>query len=182
MILPDFLIADFYKDNLVLTYEKTLVPTAKHASLPNENTLIIINEDDIKFNKPKFLGGNKKSVSIMVRDEDAVYLKDEWLLFLTNILNACKLTIDDVAIFNVNHNDIFYSELLTLTHPKFVIMFDVESSKIKLPFIIPYYQLQEFNNISFLSVPSLSLMLGNTENVKVEKTKLWGSLKKMFAI
>ena len=111
-----------------------------------------------------------------------MYLKDEWLQLLTSILGACKLTIDDVAIINHIKTPVVYASLVAETTPSFILLFDVTSKDIVLPFTVPFYQLQDFNSSKVLLCPSLSLMIGTSDAVKQEKTKLWMSLKKMFNI
>ncbi len=180
--LPDFLIPSFFKNTLVVTQEEipsknTIQPIKIKQEVPPESPKIVAEPARLSF-----LGGNKKQISIIVKDETSVYLKDEWLQLLTTILGACKLTIDDVAIINHTKTPVVYASLATETAPCFLMLFDVTSSDISLPFTIPHYQIQDFNNSKVLLCPSLALMIGNTEAVKQEKTKLWMSLKKMFGI
>ncbi len=205
--LPDFIIANLFTDNLVITSEMkqkesvvNIVPSvtplesvskvevAKH-SIPvkevvEQTETIVIAQKPLVFTPPKelYLGNNLKNVTILVKDKESVYLREEWLQFLTNILGACKLNIGDVAIINLAHNKINFADILTATSPRHLIMFEVDCKEINLSFVIPNYQVQNYNNTTFLLAPSLSAMLGTTDEVKVEKTKLWTSLKKMFGI
>ncbi|MFP5042263.1 hypothetical protein [Parasediminibacterium sp. JCM 36343] len=177
--LPGFVIADLYRGNLVLTDAAPPVSPLKPASKP---PALLVEKAVPNADKQWFLGSNQKQISIVVHDAEAVYLRDEWLQFLTSILGACKLNIGDVAIVNQFKTEISFTNLQATTMPKFLIMFGVSCSTVQLPFTIPDYQVQAYNNCSILQAPALSLMLGNTEAVKVEKTKLWLSLKKMFNI
>ncbi len=178
--LPDFLIAEFFTDTLVITDEPKQIIASPKALEPTE--IVPIEKEVKEPAKPTYLGGNKKHISIVVKDIETVYLKDEWLQLLTSILGACKLNIDDVAIINQAKTPLHYPDLANITAPNFLMLFDIESKEIALPFSVPNYQVQEFNNCKFLLCPSLSLMIGSTEAVKAEKTKLWMSLKKMFNI
>ena len=180
--LPDFLIPSIFKNTLVIMQEETpsktiLQPIKIKHEVPAKSPKTIV--EPIKL---LFLGGNKKQISIIVKDDTAIYLKDEWLQLLSTILGACKLTIDDVAIINHSKTQTLYETLTTDTAPRYLMLFDVTSSDIALPFNIPHYQIQDFNNAKVLLCPSLALMIGSTETVKLEKTKLWMSLKKMFNI
>ena len=164
--LPDFLIAEFYKDVLVE----------------------LDNTEPTKKSKKKvaatqwFLGENKKHVVIAVKDEEAVFLRDEWLQFLSNILGACKLNLGDVAIINYAKNNYSYAELTERLAPEFLLLLDVTAKEIQFPFTVPHYQIQQYNHCKFLLTPSLGNMLGHTQDAKLEKSKLWLSLKKMFNI
>ena len=186
--LPDFLLVDLFKNNLVL-YDDTMT-VKKVVATENEKPitasltipLIPIRKQEIITPKKWFLGDNKKQILLLVKDIEAVYLRDEWLQFLTNILGACKLNIGDVAIVNYANNPINFTALNEQLNPQFYLLFDVASQDIQLPFTVPNYQLQKFGNATFLLAPSLALMQGTTEAVKMEKSRLWLSLKKLFDI
>lgn len=183
--LPDFLLVDLFKDNLVLCDEKTT--TKRAIAIAQEKPVLATVKIPTKRQEniaPKkwFLGDNKKQILILVKDIEAMYLRDEWLQFLTNILGACKLNIGDVAIVNYANNPINFTTLNEQLNPQFYLLFDVISQDIQLPFTVPNYQLQKFGNATFLLAPSLALMQGNTDAVKMEKSRLWLSLKKLFNI
>ena len=135
--------------------------------------------------KPKikwFLGDNKKNICIVVNDVEAVYQNEDLLNFLTTILGACKLNLGDVAILNYNNNYFQYSFIKEHLSPKYLLLFNVEANAIQLPFTIPYYQVQQYDKCSILTAPTLQMMLGNTEEAKLHKSRLWLSLKKIFTI
>lgn len=164
--LPGFVLADLYKDVLVdLESEKQVKKTV--ITTPSQQW---------------FLGENRKKVAIVVRDEDAVYLRDEWLNFLSTILGACKLNLGDVAIINFLKTNFTFEELSEKIGPQYLLLFDVTTRELDLPFIIPHFQVLNHNNCSYLESPSLQSMLGNSTEAKIEKSKLWMSLKQMFNI
>jgi hypothetical protein len=164
--LPDLLIAELYKDVLVETNDAVAVEK-KSQKIPEQKW---------------FLGENKRHVVLAVKDDEAVYLRDEWLQFLSAILMACKLNLGDVAIINYAKNNFSYAELSEKLAPEFLLMLDVTTKEIQLPFTVPYYQIQKYNQCSFLLAPSLRTMQDDTQEAKLEKSKLWLSLKKMFGI
>ncbi len=163
--LPDFVLAELYKDSLVILSDET----QPQQDLPEEKA-------------NWFLGENKKRVTILVNDAEAVYLRDEWLSFLSAILSACKLNLSDVAIVNHSKTPHPYKKILEKLLPEYFILFDVTANAIQLPFTIPDYQMQKYNNCIFLLTPSLEKMLGESKEAKLEKSKLWLSLKKMFNV
>jgi|SRR5882724_7462513 len=125
----------------------------------------------------KWLGENNKNILMVANYQQAVYLPDEDLNFLTGILGACKLGIADVAIVNLNNQDgISYKELLHQFKSKTVFLFGVEPTSVGLPLSFPHFQVQAFANSIFLFSPTL----GELERDKVLKSKLWVSLKKIF--
>jgi hypothetical protein len=56
------------------------------------------------------------------------------------------------------------------------LLFDTSPAAISLPMSFPYYQLQSFAGSTFLYAPSLKEL----ENDRVEKSKLWVCLKRLF--
>jgi hypothetical protein len=161
--LPASVIQDLYKNSLVLS-------------------------DVIKARKPEILsasasfnilGNNQQKILILVSDSETLYLPDEQLNFLMGILTACKLTMQDVAILNIEKNkDVSYTNLAGTLKAEKVILFGVETSTISLPLQFPFYQIQAYNNQVYLCAPSLTVL----QNDKAEKTKLWLCLKQLFSI
>lgn len=125
----------------------------------------------------KWLGENNKNILIVVSYAGVVHLPDEQLQFLTNILGACKLSLADVAIVNLPnqpHQD--YKEILAQFKSRIALLFDIEPASFGLPMSFPHYQIQPYASCSFLYSPSLKQL----EEDKVEKTRLWVCLKRLF--
>ena len=129
-----------------------------------------------------YLGNNNKHITILLYDNEAVHIRDEWLQFLSTVLNACKLSMNDVAIVNLFNVKTTFSEFRGQLQTEFLLMFSVSCADILLPFAIPQYQVQQYDNVRILLSKSLGLMIGATPTVKEEKTKLWHSLQKIFSI
>lgn len=167
--LPEHVIAALYKDDLVVT--DSIKKTApKPASSKKE----------ISSEKPLYLGNNLQHILILVNDSNTVHVDDESLNFLTNIIQACKKNLGDVAIVNLAHHTLNYAALKEKLSPKHVLLFDISPTSIQLPFTVPNYQLQQYDGCQFLFASGLQNMIANTQDAKLEKSKLWLSLKKMF--
>ena len=166
--LPGIMVADLYQSTLVdgtEAKEKAAITTVAAAPIAQEKSTF------------KSLGNNQRNVLIVVKSNEAVYLPDNELEFLTGILGACKLSLADVAIVNLtNYHDASYKELTSFFKSKIALLFDVEPAQFGLPMNFPHYQIQPFANNSFLYSPSLKSL----ENDKVEKSKLWVCLKRLF--
>jgi hypothetical protein len=161
--LPASVIQDLYKKSLVLSDKK---PSAK-VEKPS---------DTVSFN---ILGNNQQKILILVADEETLYLPDEQLNFLMGILTACKLTMQDVAIVNTRKNtNISYTNFAAALKSAVIILFGVETSIIELPLQFPNYQIQAYNNQTYLSAPPLTVL----QNDKAEKTRLWLCLKQLFSL
>jgi hypothetical protein len=156
-------IQDLYKNSLVLSGNTK----EKQVETPSSN---------ISFNT---LGNNQQKILILVDDDETLYLPDEQLNFLMGILTACKLTMQDVAILNIQKNiNVSYTNLATTLKASTVLLFGVETSKIALPLQFPFYQIQAYNNQTYLSAPLLTVL----QNDKAEKTRLWLCLKQLFSL
>ena len=164
--LPPNLIADLYK--------KSLIEPAS-SSLQKEKPI-----EQSHFNFLwKYVGDNNKNILIIVNTKEAIHLPDNELSFLTDILGACKFSMNDVAIVNLNnHPSASYTELKSFFKSKTVLLFDVEPIVLGLPMNFPHYQVQAFSNTSFLFSPSLKEL----ENDKLQKSKLWVCLRRLFNV
>lgn len=176
--LPDFLIAELYKGSLVEIEAfgfKALPAEIEEGPWRGSKELKSVE-------KVRHLGENKKGVIIIVNEPEAVFLSEEDLTFLTNILKACQLTIADIAIVNISKQEITYEIIKEQLAPSTILLFDVEPSAIKLPFMIPAFQVQKFDACTIMLAPALPLINTTNNDGKLLKTKLWVSLKKVFSI
>lgn len=157
--LPSIVLQDLYKKMLV--------------DLNNDKPAAI----SLQKGTVAFLGSNKQNICIVVADENALYLTDESLHFLQGILSACKLTMADVALVNIEKNStINYNTLQAELNADVCLLFGVTPAQIQLPLTFPLYQIQKFNNQQYL----VSLPLQQLQQDKAEKGKLWVCLKTIF--
>ena len=176
-LLPPFVIASLYKDELVLIDDQK----SSNANKPKKGEAVVTAPQKIQ--KPiSYLGDNQKKVTILLQDITAVHVADESLQFLTAILAACKLNMGDVAIVNTVHQPVQYTQIKTELKPSTIILFDISTASIALPFEVPHYQVQQYDNCTLLFSAPLQSMLVKTDAAKLEKGKLWNALKKTFNI
>jgi hypothetical protein len=176
--LPDFLIADLFKGTLVEIDNSAF----SIASSNIETSSVRVENIELPSTKRKFLGDNKKGIIIIVDQPNETFLADNDLTFLTNILKACQLHLSDIAIVNNAVEKMDYQTLKEELSAEVIILFDVEPSAIKLPFMIPAFQIQKYDNCTLMVAPPLHLLNNPTNDGKLLKTKLWMSLKKVFNI
>jgi hypothetical protein len=168
------LLADMYRTSLIETKE-AVRGTEKKQAPPAIDT----DAADTKPASWKYLGEYKKNILIVVRYNNVPYLPDEQLNFLTSVLNACKLNLGDVAIFNAaNGPSRLYKDLQEKFKSSFVILLGSTPEEFEMPISFPEFQVQGFNNCIFLHTPVLEVL----ETDKVLKSKLWVCLKKMFGV
>ena len=131
-------------------------------------------EQSVKFT---FLGNNQKNIVFIVDHKEAIYLPDEELSFLMDILTACRLSMADIALLNLAVNPALdYTAINSELKAEKVICFGIATPALQLPIQFPNYQVQHYNNQVYLASPSLTVL----QDDKAEKTKLWTCLKKIF--
>lgn len=180
--LPGFVIAGLYKDSLVLAEETTeqIIPAKKQMQNTNKSP----NHEVTPPIQPKkwFLGDNKKNIVILLKDPDAVHINDEWLGTLSKLLAACKLNLADVAIVNLKEG-LSFEDIKQQLQPQYILMFDITTADLALPFNIPNYQVQKYGGSTFMTAPAVTLSADKTtESIKTEKRNLWEKLKVIFDV
>jgi hypothetical protein len=164
--LPGFLVADLYRNNLVII---------DHGGQNVETTASEPAEE-----RQWWLGSNLQKITLIVNEQDAVFVNESSLQFLSAILGACKRNLGDVAIVNRHNQAVSYPTIKATLEPRCLLLFGVTAQEAGLPFAIPHYQVQQYDGCSILLAPALSAMLGETQEAKLEKSKLWLCLKKIF--
>lgn len=173
--LPPFVLAALFKNTLV---------SPGQAITPNAQFTEKKSFAEIK-NPPKkemvIPGKNFKKILIIVKEINDDLMPEGRKNVLLKMLTACKLTQDEVAILNMGKKIVSFEELKPAFLPEKVLLFDITTKEIGLPFIIPYYQVQQFDGCIYVCAPGIVLDENEgDENIKAAKTKLWASLKKIF--
>jgi hypothetical protein len=151
--------------SIVHLFEKNLVVTT------SSNTIT-------KKIEKQFLGNNSKNITIIVNYENATFISDEDLGFLTNILNACTLSMDNIAIINTKNSNINWSNVVDITNPNQLLFFGVSPTDFGMPILFSEYHIQNYNNVNCLLADNIS-KINMDKNLK---TSLWTCLKKLFNI
>lgn len=127
------------------------------------------------------LGGFNKKVLIIAEYQQESIIPADALQFLTSILTACKLGLEDVAIYNLHQQpDLQYDQIMETLQPKVVLLLGVDFLAIDAPFKIPEFQVMKYNHAQFVTAPTLEAMNKPTDDAKVLKSKLWANLKNIF--
>jgi hypothetical protein len=185
--LPEILLAELYKNSLVVI-EGDKAAVKKTAPAKPGKKPAAEGKEAPKTPQPasakslSFLGDNKSRIAIIVKDPAAVHLDDSSLAFLSSVLAACKLNLADVAIVNSQDQEVNEPVLRTELAPTTVLLFGIPTSDIGLPFSIPDYKPQPFNNCTYLQAAPLEKMTGPDNAAKLEKSKLWVCLKTLFNV
>src|ERR1700722_8659997 len=151
--LPDFIVREWYKDNL-------LPPTASPArTAPNTPPPATQAPAPPAIPPPptpatyKFLGNTRRHITLLVHSPGSGFMPDNQLAFLTKILEACRMTLADVAIVNNATAPVTITALRQQLQPKIVLLFGVEPTAIRLPINFPAFKQLSYDDCTYLSSP-----------------------------
>lgn len=127
----------------------------------------------------QYLGKNAKRITILVHYPSDVYLPEEQLTFLGNVLKACGLNAGDIAIVNTAMRTLDAETIIReLGTAKLLVFRNMPLLNIPgEPFTVT-----KFANIPVLTAPTLETMNGDSEESKLLKSKLWVCLKQLFDV
>jgi hypothetical protein len=193
--LPDFIIGEWYKDTLLplpggpaapATAVVTIPPAAAATPPPPPaGAPVLAAEPPAQPAHPpiyKFLGNNHRKVALLVHSPGSAFLPDNQLAFLTKILEACRMTIADVAIVNHAATPVTITALRQQLSPAIVLLFGMEPVAIRLPINFPVFKLQTYDQCTYLSAPALDQLVLPSAESQLLKSKLWVCLKTMFNV
>jgi hypothetical protein len=149
--------------------EATLMPAApvfKNQILP---------VDDLSW-----LGSFGKKVLVVVQDSSALHINENDLEFLAKILGAVKLSMADIALVNAARYALTYQGLQEKLPAQVAFYFGIAPVEIGAPLSFPQFQVQKWNNTTFLYAPALGELNKNTADAIALKKELWAALKKIF--
>lgn len=176
--LPAFVIASLYKNTLV-----EVSPAAESGTpLLSDTTELIEETDSPASTQPLYLGGNQKGIAIILKEENSLFINDNDLAFLSNILNACGFTLQDISIFNHLKKPVAFGELKETHNISYFLLFGVEPMEAKMPFQIPAFQVQQYAGATIIAAPPLNEMNLQNATATTLKRQLWESLQRCFDI
>jgi len=162
-------------------YKEVLVETTDLYQHGTDNNQQTIQQVDSKSSEKswKYLGDFQKNILFIVHYENAVHIPDEQLKFLAGILTACKLSMADVAVLNVAKSpDVKFTIVRKNFSASMMILFGITPKAFEMPIDFPEFQVQAFNNCTFLFTPAIE----EVSKDQLLKSKLWVSLRKMFEV
>ncbi len=164
VILSPYLLTQLYPTNLIEVSQKT------------NNTTTSKTSENFEW---KSLGNNQKRVLIGVRYPGIPYLPDAQLDFLKQLLMACQLSLNDVAVINIDHyKGISLTQLTDHFTPQVLLLFGIRMQELGDSAAILPYQIQQISEYKATQAPALH----DLQNNKEAKRNLWASLKTLFNI
>lgn len=179
-ILSSSVLVDLYKDSLVVVED---IPLENKATV--EQTLETKKEEikEVKWEGPiKSLGEHNKKITVIVNDPNSVHLNEMDFILLTSILNACRLTIADIALINIGNQPVGLHQILQELPSTLVLSFAVDATQLKVKLPSTLYKVTQLGETHILFSNALSTMQGTGVEAKQEKAKLWTVLKKIFEL
>jgi len=126
----------------------------------------------------KFLGENQKNIVLLIQNENEAYLNDELFNLLTNILNACKLGMQDIAVVNISQYAAMpFTAWQSAVAMKQTVLFGISPSSMGME-DFPPYQIIQVSGCQLLYSNSLQ----DISQDKTLKAKLWGGLKQLLNV
>ncbi|MCK7559864.1 hypothetical protein MKQ70_34975 [Chitinophaga sedimenti] len=125
--------------------------------------------------KVKYLGENQKNILLLIQNENEAYLNDESFNLLANILNACKLGMQDVALANITqYTALTMAEWQQVVNFNRCVVFGIGPDQLGVE--APVYQLVTIGGTTALFSHDLGL-IGSDKQLK---GRLWMGLQKLF--
>ena len=195
--LQDILLAELYKDTLISISSSdgasTIYPRPAAPAQPSPPPPAAVITSPPVIPSPakapappatgyKFLGNNRRKITILVQSPNTAFLPDDQLTFLTKILEACQMNIGDVAIVNHAHTPVVITELRQQLQSSIILLFGVDPIAIRLPIRFPVFKTQAYDSCTYLSAPALEELVPATHEGKLLKSKLWVCLKTLFNV
>ena len=182
-ILSNAVLANLYKDSLVvIDHRPQNTPTIKDVN-PQIASSKAEAIPETKWEGPiKSLGEHNKKITVIVNDPHSVHLNEMDFILLTSILNACRLTIADIALINLGKQPVGLHQILQEYPSTLVISFAVDATQLKVKLPNTLYKVSQLGDSHILFSNALSTMQGTGIEAKQEKAKLWTVLKKIFEL
>jgi hypothetical protein len=127
------------------------------------------------------LGKNKKNYCFIVSYPSETFLPDDKMEVLVKIMQACRISMDDIALLNSAGNECGIEEIREQFQPAKMVLLGVKPSDIRLPILFPAYKPQSYAGCTYVYSDSLDHMDQSDAGKKI-KGNLWSALKELFVL
>lgn len=172
LALSPYLLTELYGKLLVESDAKNK-KVARAKKVPNADVLPDIPAERII----KFSGTNKKNILVAVSEEIHSFLSDADLQFLSNVLSACGVSMNDTALINCFNEPLAISKNLDEQFaPQVIIFLGTAPHLLGFPVEIPQYRIGRHNGQKYLCAPQLKKIAADQSQKKL----LWNALQELF--
>lgn len=166
--LPAQVIAQLYPNTLIELNETHEAQKLIHAETP-------ASEPGIP--PVKYLGENRQHITLMVYNPALAFLADDELDQLIKILQACNLSVQDVAIVNLaQHSHLEPRQIFVQTLATRAILFIPQPDILGLESQVPLYHVVRVGEVECIFSEPLEKLIVD----KTLKKKLWIALQSLF--
>ena len=173
-----------------MNFDKLILPPVSIAALYPRSLIEDSNDKQFSANTTEkgkvagyaFLGKNESRVCLLVNIGGEEIIPKIHLQFITRMLEACKMSMDDVAVLNHSHEKIEIKKLKQQLNPVRIILFGIPPAEIGLPINFPFFKPQAYDAVSYLYTPPLIQVNQENEEGKLLKSKLWVCLRQLFQV
>lgn len=152
-----------------------IIPVTEKIAAPTQITEPISTNSVIK--AIPSIGENKGQIIFLVSNNSRKGLSEEEMNLTKNLMKACNLTFEDIALIHFLPTlPITYETLFDEFNAKKIVTFGSDASQLGLPFNIPSFQIQSFRTEQYLFAPALKDFFDNIDL----KKKLWTCLRSLF--
>ncbi len=123
-----------------------------------------------------FEGKNQKKILVAFDTNGKLKKEDKDLLH--NLMKACHLAMDDIALVNMREQEVPVSDIMQRLHSRNAILFGIPALGTNLPLGNEEEKVISHETFSFISTAPLSTLQNNV----IRKKALWEALKLMFGI
>ncbi len=162
--LPYFITEDIY----VVSKEVAETPEVVESSKVAESTPKYV------ASSLKYKGTNKKEILVLIENRDGEYLNSEDEIFLSKILQAVGIDLDDIALVNLEAVENF-EQIQEITHTT-AIAFTPKYAQLNTQVSENLYEIQTQEAIKIL----MAHPLHEISQEKEKKMKLWKQLQILF--
>lgn len=125
-----------------------------------------------------FLGNNERHITLLVFNENETWLPDALFAFLTKILQACGLSMNDVALINYAvFPEVSIPDLVQQTAPQKMILFGASLQR-GLKLSLEKNKVQKAEQMEVLYTEEL----GELKENKQLKKAFWAALQDLFGL
>ena len=127
------------------------------------------------------LGKNKRNYCFIVSYPGETFLPDDQMEVLVKIMQACRLSMDDIALLNIGGREFGIEEIREQFQPAKMVLLGVKPEDIRLPILFPAYKPQSYAGCTYVYSDSLDQMDQSDTGRKI-RGNLWFALKEVFAL
>ncbi len=154
-----------------LTFKKAILDETVYV-IPDATKLTNVADT---LNQFLFEGGNGKKVSIIYRPAHGNKLDNESKNTLLKVVNALKLTLDDVAIINTEESGYNHFQFINAKlHPTYLLCFGIGPHDLGIRITHEFYKEYSISGVRVIFSHAVEALDKQRKNV------LWGRLQEMF--